>query len=154
MKKVICLSVFMVISMIMTISCTKCSDEPTYPPQVESLYDLDGSWEFVNFKLADVNYSECSQLTPNLSAYLMSFDVSTVAGTAKLKDKCVDPVGKVYTVIQTYNIPGKFTFQFREGSIPKVAFMYESYNNTTGELILSFYVNNTTNAGYLTVKKI
>jgi hypothetical protein len=159
MKKVICFSVFMVITMIMTVSCTKCSDDPTYPTQVTSIMDLNGSWEFVNLNVTGTNFTTCEQMAANPltlnKPYLMSFDVNSVTGSSKLKDKCIDPVGKIYTIKQTYNIPGTFTFGFFDSAnIPIQVFAYTSYDAGTGTLVLSFSIVNTTSVVYLTVKKI
>jgi hypothetical protein len=167
MKNTVLFSAFMILAVIMTISCTKTTDDPTptTPTKVSSIADLNGSWEFVNLKVALTDITTCEQLNmPGVftygKPYLMSFDVNSINSTCKLKDKCIDPVGKIYTIKQTYNIPDPanpgtplFTFGlYDSANNPVQLFMYSSYNAGTETLILSFYILNS--AGYLTLRKI
>jgi hypothetical protein len=157
MKRVICFSVFMVIAMIMTTSCTKCSDDPTYPTQVETVLDLNGSWEFVNLTyVGGPNYTTCEELTGPLTVwkkYLMSFDINSTSMQGVLKDKCINPTGTAYTIKQLFNIPGKFQFGFYNGDTPIQLFVESSYDASTGTLILTFTSTDDAKTLFLTVKK-
>jgi hypothetical protein len=51
MKKVICFLSFMVMTMIMTTSCTKPDNGPVIPTSITTLADLNGTWEFQSFYL-------------------------------------------------------------------------------------------------------
>lgn len=75
MKRVICFSVFMVITMIMATNCSKLDNSTGIPTAITTIADLQGTWEFQNFYYNVPNpvYITCSDHHPENALFSFTF---------------------------------------------------------------------------------
>ena len=148
MKRVICLSVFMVILMTMNMNCTKCTDTPdsVIPTEIKTLADLNGKWEIINLKLASVDYPTCESFyTPGnyfskYSPLFFEFDFNSSDETCTVTDKCSgNVVMEKYTASITNNI---IKLQIPNGSLATIPFYKISYVAPLLVLQYTFGINN------------
>ena len=97
MKKILSNQILFIFILFITMGCGCEKDpiEPDYPMEINTVADLNGTWEFVSFDYPGIGYFtpstlDCGNLPSEMSvlSLLLSFDFNSSTETATLTDEC------------------------------------------------------------------